>query len=125
MDTLAAENVVPGLRGRFGRPYLYVETCPSTQRLFALSRDLGRETGADAGRAQSTAARLAAATDAFAGALRGLVPPARPGVDESRAPVPSERLESTPALARYQLISMCCLARHHRLEYPRRPNRGR
>jgi BirA family biotin operon repressor/biotin-[acetyl-CoA-carboxylase] ligase len=33
MDTLAAENVVPRLRGRFGRPYLYVETCPSTQRL--------------------------------------------------------------------------------------------
>jgi len=26
--------VVPRLRGRFGRPYLYVETCPSTQRLF-------------------------------------------------------------------------------------------
>ena len=33
MDTLAAENVVPRLRGRFGRPYLYAETCPSTQRL--------------------------------------------------------------------------------------------
>jgi BirA family biotin operon repressor/biotin-[acetyl-CoA-carboxylase] ligase len=33
MDTLAAENVVPRLRGRFGRPYRYVETCPSTQRL--------------------------------------------------------------------------------------------
>jgi BirA family biotin operon repressor/biotin-[acetyl-CoA-carboxylase] ligase len=33
MDTLAAENVVPRLRGRFGHPYLYVETCPSTQRL--------------------------------------------------------------------------------------------
>jgi BirA family transcriptional regulator, biotin operon repressor / biotin---[acetyl-CoA-carboxylase] ligase len=25
--------VVPRLRGRFGRPYLYVEACPSTQRL--------------------------------------------------------------------------------------------
>jgi BirA family biotin operon repressor/biotin-[acetyl-CoA-carboxylase] ligase len=25
--------VVPRLRGRFGRPYLYVEVCPSTQRL--------------------------------------------------------------------------------------------
>jgi BirA family biotin operon repressor/biotin-[acetyl-CoA-carboxylase] ligase len=33
MGTLAAENVVPGLRGRFGRPYVYAETCPSTQRL--------------------------------------------------------------------------------------------
>jgi BirA family transcriptional regulator, biotin operon repressor / biotin---[acetyl-CoA-carboxylase] ligase len=25
--------VVPRLRGRFGRPYVYVEVCPSTQRL--------------------------------------------------------------------------------------------
>ncbi len=25
--------MVPRLRGRFGRPYLYVEVCPSTQRL--------------------------------------------------------------------------------------------
>ena len=33
MSTLAAENVMPKLRGRFGRPYLYAETCPSTQRL--------------------------------------------------------------------------------------------
>jgi BirA family transcriptional regulator, biotin operon repressor / biotin---[acetyl-CoA-carboxylase] ligase len=31
--SLAPEFVVPRLRGRFGRPYLYVETCPSTQRL--------------------------------------------------------------------------------------------
>jgi len=33
MDTLAAENVVPRLRGRFGHPYLYAVACPSTQRL--------------------------------------------------------------------------------------------
>jgi BirA family biotin operon repressor/biotin-[acetyl-CoA-carboxylase] ligase len=32
-DSLAPEYVVPRLRGRFGRPYLYVEVCPSTQRL--------------------------------------------------------------------------------------------
>ena len=31
--SLSAEFVVPRLRGRFGRPYLYVEVCPSTQRL--------------------------------------------------------------------------------------------
>lgn len=31
--SLSAELVVPRLRGRFGRPYLYVEVCPSTQRL--------------------------------------------------------------------------------------------
>jgi BirA family biotin operon repressor/biotin-[acetyl-CoA-carboxylase] ligase len=33
-DSLAPEFVVPRLQGRFGRPYLYVEVCPSTQRLF-------------------------------------------------------------------------------------------
>ena len=33
-DSLAPEYVVPRLRGRFGRPYLYVAVCPSTQRLF-------------------------------------------------------------------------------------------
>lgn len=31
--SLSAEFVVPRLRGRFGRPYLYVEVCPSTQRM--------------------------------------------------------------------------------------------
>jgi BirA family biotin operon repressor/biotin-[acetyl-CoA-carboxylase] ligase len=32
-SSLSAETVVPRLRGRFGRPYLYVEVTPSTQRL--------------------------------------------------------------------------------------------
>jgi BirA family biotin operon repressor/biotin-[acetyl-CoA-carboxylase] ligase len=32
-SSLLPESVTPRLRGRFGRPYLYVETCPSTQRL--------------------------------------------------------------------------------------------
>lgn len=31
--SLSPEFVVPRLRGRFGRPYLYVEVCTSTQRL--------------------------------------------------------------------------------------------
>lgn len=31
--SLGAESVVPRLRGRFGRPYLYEEVCPSTQRM--------------------------------------------------------------------------------------------
>ena len=31
--SLGAEFVVPRLRGRFGRPYVYAEVCPSTQRL--------------------------------------------------------------------------------------------
>jgi len=32
-SSLSAESVVPRLRGRFGHPYLYVEVCPSTQKL--------------------------------------------------------------------------------------------
>jgi BirA family biotin operon repressor/biotin-[acetyl-CoA-carboxylase] ligase len=33
VSSLAPETVVPRLRGRFGHPYLFVEICPSTQRL--------------------------------------------------------------------------------------------
>jgi BirA family transcriptional regulator, biotin operon repressor / biotin---[acetyl-CoA-carboxylase] ligase len=33
--SLGAEIVVPRLRGRFGRPYVFVAQCPSTQRLIA------------------------------------------------------------------------------------------
>jgi BirA family biotin operon repressor/biotin-[acetyl-CoA-carboxylase] ligase len=32
-DSLAPALVLPRLRGRFGRPYVYAERCPSTQRL--------------------------------------------------------------------------------------------
>lgn len=32
-SSLAPRAVVPNLQGRFGQPYLYVEVCPSTQRL--------------------------------------------------------------------------------------------
>jgi len=31
--SLSANSVVPRLRGRFGRPYVYIEVTPSTQRL--------------------------------------------------------------------------------------------
>jgi BirA family biotin operon repressor/biotin-[acetyl-CoA-carboxylase] ligase len=34
-DSLAPEFVEPLLRGRFGRPYRYAESCPSTQRLLS------------------------------------------------------------------------------------------
>src|SRR5947207_12988994 len=34
-DTPTAGAVQPLLRGRFGREYTYVESCPSTQRLLA------------------------------------------------------------------------------------------
>jgi BirA family biotin operon repressor/biotin-[acetyl-CoA-carboxylase] ligase len=36
-DTLTPEAVEPLLRGRFGRPYLYRDTCESTQRLLDAS----------------------------------------------------------------------------------------
>ena len=32
-SSLAPDSVLPRLRGRFGHPYLYVEVCPSTQKL--------------------------------------------------------------------------------------------
>ena len=35
MDSLVPERVTPLLRGRLGRPYRYLESCPSTQRELA------------------------------------------------------------------------------------------
>jgi BirA family biotin operon repressor/biotin-[acetyl-CoA-carboxylase] ligase len=37
-DSLRPESVVPHLRGRFGRPYLYAAECPSTQDVLRASR---------------------------------------------------------------------------------------
>lgn len=34
MDSLRPDSVVPRLRGRFGRPYRFLESCASTQREF-------------------------------------------------------------------------------------------
>jgi BirA family biotin operon repressor/biotin-[acetyl-CoA-carboxylase] ligase len=39
--SLSPDLVVPRLRGRFGRPYLYVEVCPSTQRLLGENHSEG------------------------------------------------------------------------------------
>jgi BirA family transcriptional regulator, biotin operon repressor / biotin---[acetyl-CoA-carboxylase] ligase len=39
--TLSPEIVVPRLRGRFGRPYLYTETTASTQRMLGLEHAEG------------------------------------------------------------------------------------
>jgi len=77
----------------------------STQRLFALARDLGRETGVDAQRAQAAAGRLKAATDALANALRAMVPAPRPGVEETRVAFPGD-LKSGP-LDRYHELDGC------------------
>ncbi|HSS40655.1 MAG TPA: ATP-dependent DNA helicase, partial [Polyangia bacterium] len=60
----------------------------STQRLFALARDLARETGVSPARAENVAARLTAAGGLFADVLRDLLPPPRAGAEESRAPLP-------------------------------------
>jgi ATP-dependent DNA helicase DinG len=78
----------------------------STQRLFALARDLGRETGVDLHRAQAAAGRLKGATDALADALRRLAPAARPGVEETRVAFP-DTLTSGPALDRYHDLDAC------------------
>ena len=40
-DALIPETVTPLLRGRFGRPYLYRDTCESSQRLLDASLDEG------------------------------------------------------------------------------------
>jgi ATP-dependent DNA helicase DinG len=78
----------------------------STQRLFALARDLGRETGVDAHRAQGAAGRLKSATDALADALRRLVPAARPGLEETRVAFPGG-VTAGPALDRYHDLDGC------------------
>ena len=46
-DTPTREAVVPRLRGRFGREFTYVESCPSTQRLLAPDAPEGAAAVAD------------------------------------------------------------------------------
>jgi ATP-dependent DNA helicase DinG len=75
----------------------------STQRLFALARDLGRESGVPAARVQSASARLTAAAAALADSLRRLVPAPRPGADETRALFPVD-LGTGPVRAPYHLL---------------------
>jgi ATP-dependent DNA helicase DinG len=78
----------------------------SSQRLFALARDLGRA-GVPlpaAGRTTSVARRLQGITDAWASALRDRLPPPRPGLDEVRVPMPEDlwaRGDADTPLARY------------------------
>jgi len=72
----------------------------STQRMFALARDLSRAAEVNAARAQSASGRLTGVGAALADALRDRLPAPPPGRDEVRVPVP-ETLWSGPALARY------------------------
>jgi len=46
-DSLAPETLLPLLRGRFGRPYTYVERCESTQLLLADDAPEGAAAAAD------------------------------------------------------------------------------
>jgi ATP-dependent DNA helicase DinG len=75
----------------------------STQRLFALGRDLAREHGIDQDRAGAHAARLATNTDALAESLRALLPAARAGLEEVRVPCPDGFLTGG-ARARYHVL---------------------
>ena len=75
----------------------------STQRLFALARDLGRESGVPAARAQSASARLTAAAAGLGDTLRRLVPAPRPGADETRAPFPADLGASAARTAYHRL----------------------
>jgi ATP-dependent DNA helicase DinG len=72
----------------------------STQRLFALSRDLSRAAELNAARAQSAQARLNGTTAALADALRDRLPAPAPGRDEVRVPIP-DNLWAGPTLSRY------------------------
>jgi ATP-dependent DNA helicase DinG len=72
----------------------------STQRVFALSRDLGRAAELSAPRAHSATGRLNAAAAALADALRDRLPAPAPGRDEVRVPLPPD-LWTGPALRAY------------------------
>jgi len=62
----------------------------STQRVFALGRDLGRAYGLDGGRAHSTSQRLLAGAGALGEAVRDHLPLPRAGTDEVRVPIPDD-----------------------------------
>ncbi|HVZ71565.1 MAG TPA: ATP-dependent DNA helicase [Polyangia bacterium] len=72
----------------------------STQRMFALSRDLSRAGVVDPGRAHSASARLNAVASALADALRDRLPAPRPGLDEVRVPIAGDLWQGA-ALKRY------------------------
>jgi BirA family biotin operon repressor/biotin-[acetyl-CoA-carboxylase] ligase len=63
-DSLAPDTVLPLLRGRFGKPYTYVERCESTQRLLGDEAPVGAVAATDeqtAGRGRLGRAWLAPA----------------------------------------------------------------
>ncbi|HVR62856.1 MAG TPA: ATP-dependent DNA helicase, partial [Polyangia bacterium] len=68
----------------------------STQRLFALARDVVRSSQLPAARAQSAASRLQAVAGALADVLRDRLPAPRPGTDEVRTPMPYDLWSGAP-----------------------------
>ena len=63
-DTPTREAVVPRLRGRFGREYTYVESCPSTQRLLDSDASEGAVAVADEQTSVLCSVQLRPAVDA-------------------------------------------------------------
>ena len=83
-DTPTREAVVPRLRGRFGREYLYVASTPSTQRL--LAPDAPEGTVAVADEQTEGRGRLGRRWEAPAGTSVLCSVQLRPKVDASRFP---------------------------------------
>jgi BirA family transcriptional regulator, biotin operon repressor / biotin---[acetyl-CoA-carboxylase] ligase len=83
-DTPTRETVVPRLRGRFGREYLYVASTPSTQRL--LAPDAPEGTVAVANEQTEGRGRLGRRWEARAGTSVLCSVQLRPKVEPSRFP---------------------------------------
>src|SRR5213078_871949 len=83
-DTPTREAVVPRLRGRFGREYLYVASTPSTQRL--LAPDAPEGTVAVADEQTEGRGRLGRRWEAAAGTSVLCSVQLRPAVDAARFP---------------------------------------
>ena len=83
-DTPTREAVVPRLRGRFGREYTYVESCPSTQRLLAPDAPEGAVVVAD--EQTEGRGRLGRRWEAAAGTSVLCSVQLRPAVDAAQLP---------------------------------------
>lgn len=83
-DSLRPEDVVPLLRGRFGRPYRHVASCPSTQRLLGADDPEGAVATAD--EQTEGRGRLGRRWEAPAGSALLFSLLLRPGVPGARLP---------------------------------------
>jgi BirA family biotin operon repressor/biotin-[acetyl-CoA-carboxylase] ligase len=83
-DTPTREAVVPRLQGRFGQDYLYVDSCPSTQRLLPADAPEGSVAVAD--EQTEGRGRLGRRWEAPSGTSILCSVQLRPSVDASRFP---------------------------------------